>query len=194
MSTEKHIVKRRRVDDRTQRVEDRGPDSTPAELETRVIEEEYAEDDLHDPAGDHDDVVQADEESVVYAASAWDVARGWVRTLSAWIGLALLFVETLLAFRLGFLLANANPNNDFVDLIYDASAPLIDPFEGIASESAAGDGIFEPATLIAMIVYLVAALLLIFLIWTVTAGPSAAGERRIARRSSLTHTDAHEHR
>src|SRR5881227_1330119 len=96
-----------------------------------------------------------DEEQVTTATpSAWSVARGWIRVLAAWIGIALAVVEVILGFRLGFLLANANPSNSFVDFIYDISDPLTDPFQGIVSNRSVDSGVFEPASLIAMLVYL----------------------------------------
>jgi hypothetical protein len=77
----------------------------------------------------------------------WNIARGWVRMVGAWIMVVLAVVETLLIFRLGFQLASANPNNGFVDFIYDVTGGLVDPFEGIARNRSVGDGgVFEPAT------------------------------------------------
>lgn len=134
----------------------------------------------HEPAHEHE--VAEGAEVAVDEPHPWDIARGWVRTLAIWIALALVLVETLLLFRFGFLLANANENNGFVDFIYDVSRPLVEPFEGIASQSAVNGGVFDPATLIAVIVYFVAALLLILLIMAITSGPSL-GQRHVATRS-----------
>ena len=122
----------------------------------------------------------------------WNIARGWVRMIGAWIMVALAVVETLLVFRLGFQLANANANNGFVDFIYDVTGGLIDPFEGIARNRSVGDGVLEPATLIAMAVYLVIAILLVAALWALTAAPSPAGEQSVTRRSRRAGTSAHE--
>lgn len=161
------------------------------------ISEEAPEGPLHDaPADetDHEVVAHATEESVVYSPGPWDLARGWVRTLTVWVALALVTVEAILAFRFGFLLGGANPGNGFVDFIYDISGPLVEPFEGIASTSASGDGVFDPATLTAMAVYLVGALLVMFLIWAVTAGPAPTSGRRIATSShKYARENAHDH-
>lgn len=189
--TRRQYARRTRTDD----VRPRGPNDPEhgryVQEETEIVREAHVDEPAHD---DHGDAVQAEEETVVYAPSSWDVARGWVRTLAIWVAVALVFVETLLAFRLAFLLGDANPNDGFVDFIYDASGPLVDPFEGIASQSAVdGGGVFDPATLIAMIVYLVAAVLVMLVIWAATAGPSPVGERRIASRSWSSHEDAHGH-
>ena len=114
----------------------------------------------------------------------WNIARGWVRMVGAWIMVVLAVVETLLIFRLGFQLASANPNNGFVDFIYGITGGLVDPFEGIARNRSVGDGgVFEPATLIAMAVYLVAAVLLVAMIWALTSAPSPVGERSVTTRS-----------
>ena len=129
------------------------------------------------PVARDDSVV---EEKVVHSpAGGWNLARDWVRSLSAIIMVALAVVETLLAFRLGFLLAKANPNNGFVNFIYDISKPLAAPFQGIIANS----GRLEYASLFAMGVYAVAALLLIAALSAITTGPSAAGEKVVTSRT-----------
>jgi len=112
-------------------------------------------------------------------AGGWNLARGWVRSLGAVIMASLAIVETLLVFRLGFLLADANSNNGFVNFIYDVSKPLAAPFQGIIADS----GNLEFAAPIAMVVYAVAALLLIAVLYAVTAGPSAVGEKVVTSRT-----------
>ena len=66
-------------------------------------------------------------------------------------------LEILLAFRFVFKLLGANPSTGFVDFIYSLSAVFVAPFAGIFNTSLAqGDvttSIFEPATLVALIVY-----------------------------------------
>jgi hypothetical protein len=66
-------------------------------------------------------------------------------------------LEALLAFRLVFKLLGANPNSGFVAFIYGLTQPLVAPFYGIFPQ-ATTTGVtttatFEPATLIAMLVY-----------------------------------------
>jgi uncharacterized protein YggT (Ycf19 family) len=125
------------------------------------------------------------EEQVVHSsAGGWDLARGWVRSLGAVILVALAVVETLLAGRLAFLLAEANANNGFVNFIYDVSKPLAEPFQGIVANS----GNLEYASPIAMVVYAVAALLLIALLFAITAGPSAAGDKVVTSRTDARRT------
>jgi len=66
-------------------------------------------------------------------------------------------LDVLLAFRFILQLLGANPSNGFVDFIYNLSAVFVTPFIGIFNESlargAVTTSVFEPATLIAFIVY-----------------------------------------
>lgn len=66
-------------------------------------------------------------------------------------------LDILLVFRFIFQLLGANPSNSFVDFIYNLSAIFVTPFIGIFNESlakgAVTTSVFEPATLIAFIVY-----------------------------------------
>ena len=137
----------------------------------RIVTEEGPLDDGQTKiVGDYRDTeVIAEEEVVQSHANPWDMARGWIRASGLWVMVALGIVETLLAFRLAFQLAGANPNNDFVDLIYDLTGPMVNPFEGIVSVRSVANGVFEPATAIAMAVFFLAAIVLIAALWTVTA-------------------------
>jgi len=126
------------------------------------------------------------EEQVVHSpAGGWSLGRGWVRSLGAVIMAALAIVETLLVFRLGFLLTGANSNNGFVNFIYDVSKPLAAPFQGIVADT----GNLEYASPIAMVVYAVAALLLIAVLFAITSGPSAAGEKVVSSRTQQSKRD-----
>ena len=144
----------------------------------RRFEEATEDIDRTGTVGRYDEVVEE------RRGDPWNIARGWVRMVGAWIMVVLAVVETILIFRLGFQMASANPNNGFVDFIYDVSGGLVGPFEGIARNRSVGDGgVFEPATVIAMAVYLVAAMLLVAMIWALTSAPSPAGERSVTTRS-----------
>jgi hypothetical protein len=65
-------------------------------------------------------------------------------------------VEVILAFRLIFKLLGANPENGFVHGIYSVTQFFVGIFEGIFSRSttsgAEATAVFEPATMIAMVV------------------------------------------
>jgi uncharacterized protein YggT (Ycf19 family) len=149
----------------------------------RREDEEMADESGRQPVGEDRPIVRDDsvvEEQVVHSpAGGWNLARGWVQSLGGVIMAALAVVEALLAFRLGLLLAEANPTSGFVNFIYNISRPLAAPFQGIV----ANRGDLEPASLIAMGVYAVAALLLIVVLSAITAGPSAAGEKVVTSRT-----------
>lgn len=131
--------------------------------------------------------------------------RGFAKTLvrllvlPAAYGLAV--VETILGFRLAFLMAGANPNNDFVDFIYQSGDPLAEPFQGLlASKTVDGGafeqasaGVFEPANAIAMGVYMAVGFVLIGLIFLVTRVRSPGGERRDEGSRISNRTAAYEH-
>jgi len=65
-------------------------------------------------------------------------------------------IVALLAFRLFFKLLGANPDNSFVQGIYAITEPIVRIFEGIFSaislNGAETTAVFEPATLIAIVV------------------------------------------
>ena len=66
-------------------------------------------------------------------------------------------LETMLLFRFLFKLTGANPNSGFVDFIYSFTGFFITPFRGIfpaaTTEGAVTTGVFEPQTIVAIIVY-----------------------------------------
>ncbi|SEV83624.1 YggT family protein [[Clostridium] fimetarium] len=76
-------------------------------------------------------------------------------------------IEIILAFRIVLKLMGANAGNAFVKGIYNISHPFVKLFEGIFSGSTTGGtetvGVFEPATLIAMIVIGIVAMIVIML-------------------------------
>jgi hypothetical protein len=82
-------------------------------------------------------------------------------TLTNGIYLLLGIVEVFLLFRLVLKLLGANPTSGFVSFVYSVSGFFSAPFRAIFSTTATnGDvtkGIFEPATLVAMVVYAVVA-------------------------------------
>lgn len=66
-------------------------------------------------------------------------------------------LEVLLLFRFSFKLLGANPGSDFVAFIYTGSGIFLAPFMGIFGASVNNgietSSVFDPATLIAMLVY-----------------------------------------
>ncbi|MCX8131765.1 MAG: YggT family protein [Clostridia bacterium] len=69
-------------------------------------------------------------------------------------------IEVLLVFRLIFRLLGANTSNPFVVFLYSITKLLIIPFIGIFkafTANGASGFVFEPATIIAMVVYAITA-------------------------------------
>lgn len=66
-------------------------------------------------------------------------------------------LEVLLAFRLVLKLAGANSFSAFVSLIYGITGIFVWPFEGIfkmwSTQTAGTNPVFEPSTLVAIVVY-----------------------------------------
>ena len=77
-------------------------------------------------------------------------------------------IEILLAMRLVFKLLGANSENAFVKGIYNITHPLVMLFEGVFSRTTVSGSenisVFEPATLIAMVVIGIVAWILMMLI------------------------------
>jgi len=73
-------------------------------------------------------------------------------------------VLTVISFRFVLLLLAANPNNEFVSLVYDATGWMVTPFNGIIANVTSDNGmVIEFASLIALIVFSVAAAALVTL-------------------------------
>jgi hypothetical protein len=125
------------------------------------------------------------------------LGRGLLRLLALALAYVLALVMGVLGLRLGFLLMGANPANDFVDSIYNLSDPLAEPFQGISDNKTADSGIFaqdsagifEPATAIAMGVYLAIGILVIGLIMLLSSrgSTSSAAETHRGRRAAYEH-------
>jgi len=124
--------------------------------------------------------IGVDETAVVEWPSA---AYSFRRTLGAWVGLGLSVVVTFLGLRFVLKLAGANEGNGFVDFIYGVSGALVAPFEGIVSGREAGSGVFEPAVLIGIAVYALAAMLLVGLVGALVAPYEGSRERSVRRTS-----------
>lgn len=70
-------------------------------------------------------------------------------------------LEVLLGFRFIFMLLGANPRSGFTSFLYSITGIFIAPFSGIFSPISttglASRSVFDPATLIAMLIYALAA-------------------------------------
>src|SRR5579859_38830 len=62
-------------------------------------------------------------------------------------------VDVLIALRFVFRFLGASQDSSFVAFIYSLTEPLIAPFSGIFRSFAANGNVFEPESLVAMIVY-----------------------------------------
>jgi hypothetical protein len=72
---------------------------------------------------------------------------------AAVVGLIVGVVDVLIGGTFLLRLFGASTQSGFVSLIYAISTPLIAPFHGIFADSGSSANIFEPAALVAMIVY-----------------------------------------
>lgn len=83
-------------------------------------------------------------------------------TQLVWFAFSLL--ELLLLFRFLLRLLGANPESGFVDFVYDLSAPFAGPFEGMVNVWEFAGGVIEWSTLIAILVYWIAAWIVVKLV------------------------------
>ncbi len=81
-------------------------------------------------------------------------------TLRRVINIIFSLAGIILIFRFVFRLFGANPDNQFVDLLYRITEPYVGIFSGIFAEVEWGNGVFEPATLIALVVLFIASWLI----------------------------------
>lgn len=74
-------------------------------------------------------------------------------------------LEMFIATRVILKLLGANPNNTFANFVYDLTSLFLWPFNGLLSSPSNGDMVLEVSSIIAMVVYLVAAYAITRLIW-----------------------------
>lgn len=84
-----------------------------------------------------------------------------------WFVIAL--IATLIALRFALKLLGASPQAEFVGFVYGVTAPLVAPFRGIFADSAQGFFVFEPSSLVAMVIYLLIGWGIVALIKIITA-------------------------
>ena len=147
-----------------------------------------------EPARAHDSSHVGEEEVTTTHPGGASVARRLMGTFALFSFIALAVVETLLGFRLAFLLTEANANNGFVDFIYDVTKPLVEPFQGIiANDTLNSGGIFEPATVIGMVVYLLVGVLIIAVILAAASGMGPDRDSVVTSRNRSSERAAHDH-
>lgn len=87
----------------------------------------------------------------------------------AWFVTAL--IATVIALRFALKLLGASPQAEFVGFVYGVTAPLVAPFRGIFPDTAQGYFVFEPSSLVAMVIYLLIGWGVVALIKILTAPP-----------------------
>ncbi len=95
-------------------------------------------------------------EPLVPANRAWDVYR-----TSQVIYFALAVLETLLIIRIILRLLAANASAPFTELVYGITYPFVALFSGVFSSAGAGGSVFEPSSLLALIIYPLVAWLIV---------------------------------
>lgn len=108
--------------------------------------------------------------------------------LSALIGFLFGILEGLIGIRILLKLIAANPANEFARFIYDITAIFLAPFRGLTATPAAGGVVLEISSIIAMIIYALAAWAIIQLVWLLFYHPASrtvtryvGGRERITR-------------
>ena len=96
-------------------------------------------------------------------------------------------IETLIAIRFILRLLGANSEAGFAQFIYGITAPFIAPFVGLFGTVRASGSVLEPESIVAIIVYALAAWLLAKVLWLML------GETRSAVATSTTSVDTHVH-
>ncbi|MDI6858699.1 MAG: hypothetical protein QME71_10335 [Dehalococcoidia bacterium] len=130
---------------------------------------------MHEPAAEGPMV----EEEIVEEEQPWEPAAALAALMVTIVAILTLLTESALGFRLGFKVASANEGNNFVDFIYGVTDQMIRPFTGIIESRSVDSGVFEPAIIIAMVVYLVLAVFLIALIRMVMYALGPRGGRPV---------------
>lgn len=104
-------------------------------------------------------------------------------TLRRIISILFTLAGIVLIFRFVFKLFGANPDNQFVDFLYGITEPYVGIFSGIFAETEWGNGVFEPATLIALVVLFVVS----WLIQSLFAKRTVRREEYVASEEDAKH-------
>lgn len=100
-------------------------------------------------------------------------------TAKSIVGIIFGVIGVILGLRLIFKLLGANPDNGFIKVIYGVTQFIVGIFEGIFSEvsvGSSGDAVFEPATLIAIVLVALIALLVMKLMKPSTSSSIESSE------------------
>jgi len=143
----------------------------------------------------NNDVVDRREETLITRQPGYTATEQVVRDVAAerrmglfqvnrimWSLLALL--EILLAFRVVLRLISANPNSGFAVFMYGITGVFVGPFNGLVTTPSSGGIILEVTTLIAMAVYGLIFLGIMYVIRILTDRPSASFFTRTTREQT----------
>ena len=123
------------------------------------------------------------EETHMVATDPYDVRRDRAYRVLQVVYLIFGVIVALIAIRFVLLLLGANPDAGFTAFIYAVTGPLVAPFEGMFGVPSTDTGVFDPASLVAIIVYSL-------LGWLVAKVVSIAlGETRSGIRTSTRSVD-----
>lgn len=88
-------------------------------------------------------------------------------------------LEAALAFRVAFLLLEANPESGFVRFIDRLTDPFVAPFNGIFATPESDGAVLDTNALLAMVVYLLATWAIVRLIWLLFDRPPTGMHRAV---------------
>ena len=88
--------------------------------------------------------------------------------------LVFIVLEGLIGLRVFLKLIAANPDNGFAVFVYDISHPFLVPFFGLTSTPSSEGMVLEIPSLIAMLVYLLVAVVIIKILWLILS-PTESG-------------------
>lgn len=111
--------------------------------------------------------------------------------LRSWVTRVVCFVlgvlEVIMGLRFVFRFLGANPDNDFVRVLYNLSLIFVAPFNGMFNDQPIGRvGVFEISTLIAMLMYALIAWGLVALSMVILPPSLTNGQHVIRSRGSHT--------
>ena len=90
------------------------------------------------------------------------------------------YAVSVLNFTLGlrvlFKMLGANPNNPLAQMLYQFTEPFLWLFKGLFQNPSANGRVLEITTIVAILIYTLAAWALIQLMWVLFASPRAQGE------------------
>jgi uncharacterized protein YggT (Ycf19 family) len=124
-------------------------------------------------------VVESEETSTV-TSDAYGERRNAAWRVSQLVALIFGVGIALIAIRFFLLLLGANPDAGFTNFVYSVTNPLVAPFEGIFGAPNLETGVFDPASLVAIVVYSLVAWVVAKLI-DIAMGETRTGVRSRSR-------------